>query len=289
MPISERGYQHWAGTLAARKRPWTPITRLGLKLAFKRKYFKFVLSLSLMPALVFSAGVYISEKIDDFKFLIRGRNRLLAVDPAYFKAYFTGDFLMFMMVMIMVLAGAGLIADDIKHNSLQLYFARPLRKRDYLFGKLGVVSFFLLLLTIIPGLLFLVLKLVFSGSLKFLADYPWIPAAVVVDSAVLTLFFGLYTLFLSSLGRNRRFISIMLFLVYLFSDIFSGVFFGIFRRPGFCLISIKANLQQIGAALFRAPGPYDVPWIYSALVLAALAGGAAFFLLRKVRSVEVIR
>jgi ABC-type transport system involved in multi-copper enzyme maturation permease subunit len=289
MPISEQGYRHWPGTLVERRRPWAPITRLGVKLAFKRKYFKFVLGLSLLPALIFSVGVYISEKIEDFKFMIRGRSQFLTVDPAYFKAYFTSDFLLFMMVMIMVLAGAGLIADDLKHNSLQLYFARPLRKRDYLLGKMGVLSFFLLLQTLLPGLLFFLLKLIFSGSLKFFAQYPGIPLAVVVDSLVLTVFFGLYTLFISSLGRNRRFVSIMLFLVYIFSDIFFGVFFGIFRRPVFCLLSIKANLQQVGSALFGVSGPYDVPWIYSALILAALAGAAAFVLLRKIRGVEVIR
>jgi ABC-type transport system involved in multi-copper enzyme maturation permease subunit len=289
MPISEQGYQHWPGTLVERRRPWAPITRLGVKLAFKRKYFKFVLAVSLLPALIFSAGVYISEKIEDFKFMIRGRNQFLTVDPAYFKTYFGSDFLLFMMVMIMVLAGAGLIADDLKHNSLQLYFARPLRKRDYLLGKMGVVSFFLLLQTLVPGLLFFLLKLIFSGSFKFFTRYPGIPLAVVLDSLLLTAFFGLYTLFLSSFGRNRRFASILIFLVYLFSDIFSGVFFGIFRQPGFCLLSIKANLQQVGAALFGVPGPFDVPWIYSALVLAALSGAAAFVLLRKIRGVEVIR
>ncbi|MGD0781965.1 MAG: ABC transporter permease subunit [Candidatus Aminicenantales bacterium] len=289
MPISERGYRHWPGTLAERRRPWAPITRLGVKLAFKRKYFKFVLGVSLLPALVFSAGIYISERIEDFKFMIRGRNKLLTVDPAYFKAYFTGDFLLFMMVMIMVLAGAGLIADDLKHNSLQLYFSRPLRKRDYLLGKMGVVSFFLLLQTVVPGLLFFLLKLIFSGSFKFFSQYPGIPAAVVLDSIVLTGFFGLYTLFLSSLGRNRRFASILVFLVYIFSDIFSGVFNGIFRLPAFCLISIKANLQQVGAALFGVPGPYDVPWIYSAFVLAGLSAAAVLVLLRKVKGVEVIR
>jgi ABC-type transport system involved in multi-copper enzyme maturation permease subunit len=289
MPISERGYQHWPGTLAERRRPWAPITRLGIRLAFKRKFFKFALGVSLLPALVFTAGVYISEKIEDFKFMARGRAQFLSVDPAYFKAYFTGDFLLFMIVMVLVLAGAGLIADDLKHNSLQLYFARPLRKRDYLLGKMGVVSFFLLLQTLVPGLLFFLLKLVFSGSFKFFSRYPGIPLAVVADSLVLTVFFGLYTLVLSSLGRNRRFVSILLFLVYIFSDIFFGVFYGIFRLPAFCLLSIKANLQQVGAALFGVPGPYETPWIYSAFVLAALSGAAVFVLLRKVKGVEVIR
>jgi ABC-type transport system involved in multi-copper enzyme maturation permease subunit len=289
MPISERGYIHWQGRLDEGRSPWRPIARLGLKLSFKRKFFKFALGTSLLPAFIFMVGVYISERIDDFKFMMRGERRLLAVNPEFFNAYFTGDFLLFMMVMLMVLAGAGLIADDLKYNSLQLYFARPVRKRDYLFGKMGIAAFFLLLLTLVPGTLFILLKLIFSGSFKLLTEYPWLPLSVVLASFVLTGFFSLYTLFVSSLGKNRRYVSILLFLIYLFSDIFFGIFYGLFRQPAFCLMSIKCNLQQVGAAIFRVPGRYDVPWLYSALVLIAIAGAAAFVLQRKIRGVEVIR
>ena len=139
MPISERGYRHWPGTLVERRRPWAPITRLGVKLAFKRKYFKFVLGVSLLPALVFSAGIYISERIEDFKFMIRGRNKLLTVDPAYFKAYFTGDFLLFMMVMIMVLAGAGLVRSfrhGRQHDGLPEHERQQRRLRPVPAGRL---------------------------------------------------------------------------------------------------------------------------------------------------------
>ncbi len=69
------------------------------------------------------------------------------------------------MVMILVLAGAGLIADDLKFNSLQLYFSRPLRKRDYLAGQAADGRLlFLLILTLVPGLLFIIFKIIFSGS-----------------------------------------------------------------------------------------------------------------------------
>jgi len=289
MPIAERGYRHWEGTLREQGRSWWPITRLGIKLAFKRKFFKFVLGLSLVPAVAFIAGVYISERIEDFSFMMRGSRRILTVDPSYFAAYFNGQFLLFMMLMIMVLAGAGLIADDLRWNALQLYFARPLRKRDYLAGKLGVAAFFLLLLTILPGILFILFKLIFSGSFRFLGQYPWLPLSVLADSFLLTAVFSLYTLLISSLSRNRRYASVLLFLIYILSDVFFGIFYGLFQQPVFCLLSFRANLQQVGAALFRTATPYPVPWIFSALVLAALCGTAMLVLARKVRGVEVIR
>ncbi len=289
MPIAEQGYLHWQGRPTESHRPWRAITRLGLRLAFKRKFFKFALGVSLMPAVFFSIGVYLAETINNFQVTMGGRRQLLTVDPAYFRTYFTSEFLLFMMLMLMVLAGAGLIADDLRSNSLQLYFARPIRKRDYLLGKAGVTSFFLLLMTLVPGFLFIILKLIFSGSLRFLGQYPWLPFAVAAYSLILTVFFTLFTLAVSSLGKNRRFTSIMLFLVYIFSDVFFGVFYGSFHLPELCWLSIKANLQQVGAALFRATPPYDASWVVSAVILAVLSGGAALLLFRRVRSVEVIR
>jgi len=94
---------------------------------------------------------------------------------------------------------------------------------------------------------------------------------------------------LSSLSRNRRYASILLIAVYFLSDIFFGIFFGIFRDPTFALLSIKSNLQQVAAALLGAKPPFAVPWGYSAAVLAALAVAAGWILNRKVKGTEVIK
>src|SRR4030043_1143885 len=134
MTIREKGYAHWEGQLQERRFPWTPITWLGIRLAFKKKYFKFIIFSSLVPAVVFLVGIYISERIEEFQSMFRGNRQLLEVHPAYFKIFLGGVFLLFMMVMILVVSGSGLISDDLKHNSLQLYFARPLRKSGCLLG-----------------------------------------------------------------------------------------------------------------------------------------------------------
>jgi len=292
MPIAEQGYTHWTGHFVDRRLPWWPISRLGIKMAFKRKFFKFAFSLSFFPALIFAAGIYVSERLEDFQFMFKGRRgstSFLEVNPLYFKSYFGGEFLLFMMVMMMVLGGAGLIADDLRSNSLQLYFSRPIRKRDYLLGKLATAGFFLLLFTLVPGLLFILLKIIFAGSFKLLTAYPWILPAVLLDSLLVAVFFASYTLLISSLSRNRRYAAILIFLVYLFSDIFFGIFYGIFHNPYFCLLSIKANLQQVTAALFRVKPAFEVPWIFSLLILAVLVLACGAVLVRKARGVEVIK
>jgi ABC-type transport system involved in multi-copper enzyme maturation permease subunit len=289
MTIREKGYTRWDGELRERRFAWAPITRLGIRLAFKKKYFKFMLYGSLVPAVVFLVGIYISERIEDFQNMFRGNRQFLEVNPAYFKAYLSGDFLLFMMVMILVVSGAGLISDDLKHNSLQLYFSRPLKKSGYLIGKANVIAFFLLLLTLVPGLVFILFKLLFSGSFRFLASYPWLPLSVMGYSLFVTVFFCCYTLLLSSLSKNRRYVSILIFAIYVFSDMLFGFFYETYKNPAFALLSLKANLQQVGAWFFKLKPGYAVSWHWSLLILLAFGAAAAVVLHRKVRSVEVVK
>jgi ABC-type transport system involved in multi-copper enzyme maturation permease subunit len=287
--IRDRGYFHWDGAFIERRWPWWPIARQGIRLAFKMKFFRFVFASSLVPGVVFLAGVYISERLEDFKSMFHGRAALLSINPAFFKTYYTVDFFLFMIVLIMLFSGAGLIADDIKHNALQLYFARPIRKRDYFLGKAGVLWFFLLLVTFVPGILFILFKLIFSGSFDLLRSYPWLPLSVLAESLVLTVFFSLYTLLLSCLSPNRRYVSLLVFGVYVFSDILFGIFYGLFRSPVCALLSIKSNLQLVAAFLFRQKPPWDVSWVYSLLILVAICFLALFVLHRRTKGVTVVR
>lgn len=289
MTIKEKGYTHWDGELQDGRFPWWPITRIGIKLTFKRKFFKFFFALTLIPALVWLVGIYVSERLEDFKFMMEGETDFLNVDPMYFKTYFTNEFLLFMVVMIMVFCGAGLIADDLKHNALQLYFARPLKKRDYLTGKAAVIFFFLSILTLVPGIVFIIFKLIFAGNFQFFVSYPWLVLSVIGYSLLITIFFAFYTLLLSSIGKNRRYVAILIFGVYVFSDIFSAIFKEIFNSQYFYLISIKSNLQQVGAVLFGQRTPWNFPWFYSLLVIAAICLFSAYMLKRKVRGVEIIK
>jgi len=289
MAIAERGYTHWAGSLEGGRRPWRVIAGQAIRLAWKRKFFKPVLFFSLLPALVFSGGIYVSERLDDFKEMFKGADQFLKFEPGYFQAYYGSSFLIFMMLMIMVGSGAGLIADDLRHNALPLYFSRPLRKRDYIGGKFASLAFFLLILTLVPGILFILLKLIFSGSFAFLARYPWLPFSFIGWSMFISSFFSLYTLLLSSLGRNRRYASILMLAAYFLSDVFFGIFYGIFHEPAFILFSVQMNLRQLSAAFLGAKPRFDVPWVYSFLALSAVMAAAVLVLRRRIRGAEVIR
>ena len=287
--VREKGYSHWDGKLGERRFPWWPITRTGIQLAFRKKRFKFVFAGAFVPAFVFLVGLYVSERLEDFKSFVRESDRLLNIGPKYFSAYFTNDSLLFLIVLVLAFGAAGLIADDIKHSSLQLYFSRPLSKTDYLLGKMSVIFFFVLVLTALPGLVLVIFKLIFAGSFKFFLDYPWLPLSILGYSALLTVFFAFYVLLLSALSKNARYVIVLIFGVYIFSNVLYGILNSIFRTPYMALFSVPANLQQAGAFIFGQKLPQAVPAGWSFLVLAGMCVLAAVVLNRKIRSVEVIK
>ncbi|HDJ24294.1 MAG TPA: hypothetical protein ENF17_10450 [Candidatus Aminicenantes bacterium] len=290
MSIRKKGYSHWEGQLKESAFvAWFPLTRLGIKLAFQKRFFKLFFFSAFLPALIFLAGIYVSERMEDFRFMIQGQPSFLQITPNYFKAYFTNSFFLFLLVLMMIFVGSGLIADDLKFKALQLYFARPLRKVDYLLGKMATLGFFLLLLSLIPGWIFVLFKLVFAGNFAFLRSYPWLPLAVVAYSLILTLFFAIYTLTLSALSSNSRHVALMIFGIYLASDIIFGIFYQNFHHPYLALLSLKLNLQQVGAALFGEKLFYPVPWGWSLLLLIMLMGLGLAILNRRIRSVEVVK
>jgi ABC-type transport system involved in multi-copper enzyme maturation permease subunit len=287
--VRERGYEHWAGRLSERRFPWWPIARTGVRLAFRKKGFKFAFAGAFVPSFVALGGLYVSERLEDFKAIVQSNRALLKIDPAYFAAFFTNGSFLFMIVLVLAFGAAGLVAEDLRHSALQLYFARPISKKDYIAGKLAVVAFFVLMLTALPGLLLVVFKLIFAGSFAFLARYPLLPLALLGYAAVLTLFFGGYVLLLSASSRNTRYVIVLLFGSFYFSGILAEIVRGIFRTPYAQLLSLPADIRQVGSALLGARLPYAVPPLLSFLVLAGVCALAAIVLLRKVRGVEVIK
>jgi ABC-type transport system involved in multi-copper enzyme maturation permease subunit len=294
MTIKEKGYSHWDGEFSPKKLPWWPITRYGIKLSLKKKFFKLTYALALVPALVFLVMIYLAERIEDFSVIMDGGSQLIKVDPTLFKTYLTNEGLFFMIIIILVFTGAGLIADDLKYNSLQLYFSRPLKKQDYLLGKASILVCFLLFLTLVPGLFLFIMKLIFSGGLKFFSDFPMLPVSIIGYSILITVFFSFYTLLLSSISKNKRYVTILIVGTYFFSDILFAIFYGIFRNPYFSLLSLKVNLQLLGAAFFGVDAPNNVPWnnlpwIYSLLILVGICCLSGVVLIRKVKGVEIVK
>jgi ABC-type transport system involved in multi-copper enzyme maturation permease subunit len=245
MDIREKGYSHWQGELKTSRHNWLPIFFNGIKTVFKKKYAKLIFALSGSTFIIFLIAVYVSTK-PELKILSE-LVRLLKSDAELFKTFYANGFLTFMLVILSIFSGADLISSDLKFKAFPLYFARPLSRSDYLLGKFFIILFYLLLFTLVPGILLLLFKMIFTGSL---AVSPMLLLAILVFPLLECVFLASLTLALSILSANTKFIQIAIFLVYMFSNNLAQILKAIFKSDYFFLISLNGNIEQLGSFFF---------------------------------------
>jgi ABC-type transport system involved in multi-copper enzyme maturation permease subunit len=281
MDIREKGYSHWQGELRPSHFNWLPIARNGIKTIFKKKYAKLIFSLCASSFFVFLAAIYVSTK-PELK-ILGELVRLLKSDAELFKTFYSNGFLTFMLVILSIFSGADLISADLKFKAFPLYFARPLSRGDYLAGKFAVILFYLLSFTLVPGVLLLLFKMLFTGSL---AVSPLLLLAILAFPLIECVCLASLTLALSILSPNTKFIQIAIFLVYMFSNNLAMILKAIFKSDYFFLVSLQGNIQQLASFLFGVQPAYHFPAWLSALLPVVISGLALWLLAWRIKKAE---
>jgi len=278
MPIHDQSYRRYKGARAPQGRAWTVIATAGIRLMLAKKKFLALLVLAWLPFVVRSVQMYLSANFAQLS--------VIAPSASTFRQFlsFQEPFVFF----ITIFTGAGLIANDMRANALQIYLAKPMSRFEYIAGKFAVLAFFLLLVTWLPATMLLVVQVVFAGNLQFLSANLYLIPAILVATLIETAVLSMVMLALSSLSKSARFVGIMYAGALFFTQGLYGVVYVVTRDTRFTWISPAATLQNLGDLIFRVPGSFDTPGWVSALALAVMVGLAAFVLERRVRGVEVV-
>jgi len=190
--------------------------------------------------------------------------------------------------LIAVYVGAGLIANDRRANALQIYLSKPLSRAEYVFGKLAILSTFLLLVTWVPAIVLLIVQIAIAGNFTFLKNHVFLFPAITIFSFLEVIMVSTAMLALSSLSNSSRYVGIMFAAVIYFSAAVYGVLFLATRSTSLSWISFMANLTQVGNLIFRMPPSYDTPWPLSLGIIIAVVALSGVVLERRVRGVEVV-
>lgn len=282
MPIREKGYYNWEGEFKTSHVKWLPIFFNGIKSVYKRKYSKFLFSCCISTFLVFLVAVYVSTK-PELKMLSR-LVKEIQTDATLFNAYYTNGFLIFMMVIMSLFAGGELISSDLKFKSFTLYLSRPLSRLDYIKGKFSIVLFYLLLFTLVPGLLLIVFKIIFSGN--FSVSIQIILAAIAFPILV-CLFLASLIIMFSSISANAKFVKIMFFVLYAMSNAIADMFKNIFKNNSFYFISFDKNIKQFGTFVFGTRSNFYWEGLISGVILLALTIVSLIIVMVRIKRVEV--
>jgi ABC-2 type transport system permease protein len=281
LPIYEQSYRkHEARGPLRRVRFW-PITREALRLVLSRRQFLLLLFAAWSPFLFRVIQIYVVTRFPE-------AGRILPVDGRLF-----GEFLMqqwLWVLIITIFGGAGLVANDLRTGAILVYLSRPLTRRDYVIGKLGVLMALNLSVTLVPGLLLYLVGLSLAPDQFVKRELAWIAPAVLAQATAMSLVTSLVGLAVSSLSRSARVAGIGFFGVVFGLEVARGILYAMYRRPETALLSFRASLQSLAAAMFDlSERAVRLPWFYPAAVLTVVAVGCLLVLRSRVRAVEIVQ
>ena len=281
MPIHTQNYRHWEGTLnPSHYTRWWVIAKAELKLLAQRKIVRLIVAIP--PVIYILAHAVIIYIVNQFP----GSVLPINIDIVFFKDFLFNASLF--IALIAVFGGSGLIATDLKNNTLSLYLSKPISWIDYLIGKFAVMGILLSCLTLIPGLL-LFLEHVLLTDTSFLKENYWMPFSIIAYSIIIILVSSLLMLVFSSLTSNSRYAIIGFCAVWFGTPVIYEILKAITRTSKVALVSIWANYDILGTALFAVSRNYAVHWVWALLTQIALIALCIFVLHRRIRAVEIVK
>ena len=306
MVIHDRSYARWDGE---RDRPvrgaWVILDRgvtTGLSQIFKRKFFGQILSFAAFGPFLFALGMlylaFFFQANPEYAEFAQGLGESGLIEIVTPNAdNIWGYFLvvqLWVCLVLCVLVGSSLVAEDRRINALELYLSRPVTVLQYILGKLSVMATFLALVTVLPVGLILLVQAFLTGfepeEFARLVDLAW--RSILAGG----LFVGMLSLLvvtasaLASRARNAAILWIG-FLVIL-EGLVTNQLRDEFLTPAVNLTSIHFNLGRCMASILGNETELalypDLPVSWSGAVLAGWGLLCTVLLLRKVRPVEVV-
>ena len=280
MPIYDQGYRRYEARGPLHQIRFWPITREALRLILAKRAFLGLIAVSFLPFVVRVIQIYIVTRFPE-------AGRVLPIDGRLF-----GDFLnqqIGFTLLLSIFGASGLVANDLRTGAILAYLSRPLTQRDYIAGKLLVPLALNLAVTLVPGLVLYLAGVALAPEQYLKWELAWIAPAIVAHAVAVSLVVSLVVLAISSLSRSARVAGLG----------FVGLVFGLemirlvlqngFNRKEAVLLSLQADLQALGVALFGVVDhQLDIFWGWPLLVLLVVSLGCLAILHARVRAVEIV-
>jgi hypothetical protein len=280
MPIYDQGYRRYEARSPLHKARFWPITREALRLILAKRAFLGLLAVSFLPFVVRVIQIYLVTRFPE-------AGRVLPIDGRLF-----GDFLnqqIGFTILLSIFGASGLVANDLRTGAILVYLSRPLTQRDYIAGKLLVPLALNLAVTLVPGLVLYAVGLALAPEMYLKWELVWVAPAIVAHALAVSVVVSLLVLAVSSLSRSARVAGLGFFGLMAGLEMVRLVLQNGFNRKEAVLLSLQADLQALGVALFGVVDhQLDVPWGWPLLVLAVVCVACLAILRSRVRAVEIV-
>jgi ABC-2 type transport system permease protein len=318
MPIHNPAYRPWTGAVVSEwLRCWT-ICTTGIRRAAKSAWLKRLMLAAFLPLLFFAGPFFLFEQSQrdprmwqSFVGFVRNfdQNSILSnklgnipINPTEEEfrqiRHDSWSFLLltmlrnpqaFLMVLVVGIVAPPLISQDLRTRAYLIYFSRPITRLEYIFGKVGVVAFFLSVISALPSLLLYLVGLLLSPSLGVAFETWDLPLRILLGTATMVVPTTLLALAISSLTLESRYAAFAWFAIWIIghvtysaltvmpgleSEQLNGVY-----QPGWRLLTSPYQvLGNVQAYIFGfAENPSMVTSSFLALVAVSLFSLAILF------------
>jgi ABC-2 type transport system permease protein len=302
-------YRPWTGELRGPATSVWPIARVALRVIFRRKLFWGIYALGLMIFFLFFFGQYLLSWAEDQsdeanvsvlgfkespKALVHVFRELLRIDgePHTYRNFFwyQGHIVM----VVLALAGAILIGNDIHHGSMPFYLSKPISRWHYLAGKCLAIGVFVNLLTTIPALV-LYVQFGLLKSMDYFVDNSRTAVGILGYGALLTVCLSLLIVATASLVRRTvPLIMIWTGLFYFCRVLSNSLVDWLHFNRNWRLIDLWNDAYLVGNAMLGIDAetlkPGEQPhWIAALTVMGVVCLTCVMYLIPRTRAVEIVR
>jgi ABC-type transport system involved in multi-copper enzyme maturation permease subunit len=303
-------YRPWQGTLRGPLAGTWPVARVALGMMLRRKLFWGLYALGLVVFAMFFFGQYLLAwargqvgemgEVDvgglgraDPRALVRFIQVFLKIDGSgeSYRTFFV--YQIFIVTIVLALAGAVVIGNDLRFGSLAFYLSKPLARRHYLLGKGLAVAVFINLMTTVPALT-LYLQYGMLESWDYFIQRFDLLLGILGYGLILTV--TLTLLLLATASWLRRTVPLIMAWTTLFFFcrlLAEALVNGLHFNPRWRLIDLWHDAALLGAVLLRIDlhtlrGPLP-SWQEAALVLGGVSLSCLTYLILRIRAVEIVR
>lgn len=286
MGIREAGYRHWEGTYTGHAFRWWTIGKQGLRSTIYSKGRLVMLLLFMFlvwaPFIFWSLFWFVLGESEVRAILLRTPDTELRKQLYQLVAYWQT----LVIPLYVGTVGAPLVSNDLRTNALYVYLAKPMRRIDYIAGKLTTILLWGLPVTLLPSLVVWASAISSSNEQLQLSH----PGEILLELALVQFFIlvvlGLVAVALSSLTKRWQ-VAFMGFLGLNFVlQIVQNVMAQGTRKPEWTYLSLSGNFINFAERVFerpvRPPG-----WETSLLLLVAVAAVALGVFLWRILKLEV--
>lgn len=301
MPVYDQSYRHIGESRGVGRARWAAIAGSGFRLFFRKKRFLILGVFALAPFLLGMLVLVLPQQVPQVADNAGPIGALIFhLSGSSAHMLLTNPYSVVMRFLFTMLAGGGLIANDVRANALEIYFSRPITRVDYLLGKLFVLLAILLGLSLAPMLVLWIFDVSLSVEDGYLVGQTSLLLRLVGASLLLCVPFAMVMLAVSALARTARGAMVFYAGVLIVPEPVSEILMRAFREPAWGVLSLNRVVHRLCADMLGADftlmtqlkiwepelDPTLSPLAWAALAAWLMASLVVVF--RRVRPIEVI-